>query len=166
MMLLVISSSSHSSTGRRQYHSRCLLPSWGNDLRLCPGPGLLLCHSGSIDELLLLDRSIPRCRDKERRGRGAREKRRGKGTRRIFASSFFTSPMLSVSRLVQKQSILILLGTETINIDSARHRGWGCSTQPYVCVDTEGQSRTRLNVLHADAAHMQIRHRGDQLAHN
>jgi hypothetical protein len=41
-----------------------------------------------------------------------------------------------------------------------------CSTQPYVCVDTEGQSRTQLNVLHADAAHMQIRHRGDQLAHN
>ena len=28
---------------------------------------------------------------------------------------------------------------------------WGCSTQPYVCVDKEGQSRTRLNVLHADA---------------
>jgi hypothetical protein len=26
-----------------------------------------------------------------------------------------------------------------------------CSTQPYVCVDKEGQSRTQLNVLHADA---------------
>jgi len=26
-----------------------------------------------------------------------------------------------------------------------------CSTQPYVCVDKEGQSHTRLNVLHADA---------------
>ncbi len=38
-----------------------------------------------------------------------------------------------------------------------------CSTQPYACVDQEGQSRTRLNVLHADAA---PRHRpsGDQLA--
>jgi hypothetical protein len=43
--------------------------------------------------------------------------------------------------------------------------GRWCSTQPYVCVDTEGQSRTRLNVLHADVA---PRHRpsGDQLAHN
>ena len=29
--------------------------------------------------------------------------------------------------------------------------GEECSTQPYVCVDKEGQSRTRLNVLHADA---------------
>jgi hypothetical protein len=38
-----------------------------------------------------------------------------------------------------------------------------CSTQPYVCVDTEGQSHTRLNVLHADAV---PRHRpsDDQLA--
>jgi hypothetical protein len=30
-------------------------------------------------------------------------------------------------------------------------RGFDCSTQPYVCVDKEGQSHTRLNVLHADA---------------
>ena len=39
----------------------------------------------------------------------------------------------------------------------------GCSTQPYVCVDQIGQSRTRLNVLHADAV---PRHRpsDDQLA--
>ena len=38
-----------------------------------------------------------------------------------------------------------------------------CSTQPYACVDQEGQSRTRLNVLHADAV---PRHRpsDDQLA--
>jgi hypothetical protein len=26
-----------------------------------------------------------------------------------------------------------------------------CSTQPYVCVDKEGQSPTQLNVLYADA---------------
>jgi hypothetical protein len=41
--------------------------------------------------------------------------------------------------------------------------GEECSTQPYVCVDQIGQSRTRLNVLHADAV---PRHRpsDDQLA--
>jgi hypothetical protein len=33
----------------------------------------------------------------------------------------------------------------------ATHCRHACSTQPYVCVDKEGQSRTRLNVLHADA---------------
>jgi hypothetical protein len=39
--------------------------------------------------------------------------------------------------------------------DSIQHRiTHACSTQPYACVDQEGQSRTRLNVLHADAALM------------
>ncbi len=38
-----------------------------------------------------------------------------------------------------------------------------CSTQPYACIDKEGQSRTPLNVLHADAV---PRHKpsDDQLA--
>ena len=38
------------------------------------------------------------------------------------------------------------------------------STQPYVCVDQIGQSRTRLNVLHADAVQRHNRPSGDQLA--
>ncbi len=39
-----------------------------------------------------------------------------------------------------------------------------CSTQPYVCVDQIGQSCTRLNILHADAAQRHYRPSGDQLA--
>jgi hypothetical protein len=39
-----------------------------------------------------------------------------------------------------------------------------CSTQPYVCVDQIGQSRTRLNVLHSDAVQRHNRPSGDQLA--
>ncbi len=39
-----------------------------------------------------------------------------------------------------------------------------CSTQLYVCVDNEGQSHTRLNVLHADAVQRHTRPSGDQLA--
>ena len=42
--------------------------------------------------------------------------------------------------------------------------GKECSTQPYVCVDQIGQSRTRLNVLHADAVQRHNRPSGDQLA--
>jgi hypothetical protein len=39
-----------------------------------------------------------------------------------------------------------------------------CSTQPYVCIDQIGQSRTRLNVLHADAVQRHNKPSGDQLA--
>jgi hypothetical protein len=39
-----------------------------------------------------------------------------------------------------------------------------CSTQSYVCVDQKVQSRTQLNVLHADAAQRHNKPGGDQLA--
>ncbi len=42
--------------------------------------------------------------------------------------------------------------------------GSACSTQPYVCVDQVGQSRTQLLVLHADAVQRHNRPSGDQLA--
>ena len=55
----------------------------------------------------------------------------------------------------------IMMNTTTIT-SMTKHAG-GVSAVPklYVCVDKEGQSHTRLNVLHADAA---PRHRpsGDQ----
>jgi hypothetical protein len=65
-------------------------------------------------------------------------------------------------RLWRWQTTTETAGAGNNQQNAVGNSGSGCSTQPYACVDQEGQSRTRLNVLHADAV---LRHRpsDDQL---